>query len=41
LTEHFKQNPGLALGLAFMIMALAGIVTPQLDRLLLSHSSGN
>ncbi len=40
LTEHFKTNPGMALGIAFMIMALAGIVTPQLDRVLLYNCSG-
>ena len=40
LTDHFKTNMGLAFGIAFMIMALAGIVTPQLDNLLLKGLSG-
>jgi hypothetical protein len=35
--EHFRTRMGLAMGVSFAVMALAGIITPQLDRVLLSY----
>ncbi len=39
LVDHFQEKQGLALGISFMIMALSGIVCPQIVRGLLSSLS--
>ena len=41
LVEHFGSKKGLALGASFMIMAIGGIVAPQIVCGLLSHVSHN
>ena len=39
LVEHFQDKQGLALGISFMIMALSGILAPQVVKGLLSSFS--
>ena len=39
LVDHFKEKQGMALGASFMVMAIGGIVAPQIARLLLSYCS--
>jgi MFS family permease len=34
LVDHFQEKQGLALGISFMVMAVAGIVSPQIVQLL-------
>lgn len=39
LVEHFQDKQGLALGISFMIMALSGILAPQVVKGLLNNFS--
>ena len=39
LVEHFGDRQGLALGVSFMVMAIGGIVAPQIVNALLTQLS--